>query len=93
LSHVSGGSNLKTAEALLADKPVVCTEYALRSFEEFSDNPNLNIAISSDDFVEKISKVLSDSTQKPQEASTAKDLNLLTWAESLRDVSKEVSKL
>lgn len=88
-----GGSNLKTAEALLADKPVVCTEYALRSFEEFSDNPNLNIAISSDDFVEKISKVLSDSTQKPQEASTAKDLNLLTWAESLRDVSKEVSKL
>lgn len=88
-----GGSNLKTAEALLADKPIVCTEYALRSFEEFRSNPNISIATSSDDFVEKISQVLSKPLQKNKEALKSKDLEVLRWAESLKAISKEVSRL
>ena len=39
-----GGSNLKTAEAILANKKVVATDHALRSFEWFRDFPNVWVA-------------------------------------------------
>ncbi len=38
-----GGSNLKTAEAILAERPVVATRRALRSFEQFGDFPDVYV--------------------------------------------------
>jgi hypothetical protein len=42
--RMGGGSNLKTAEALLAGAWVVATPTALRSFEEFADAPGVLLA-------------------------------------------------
>lgn len=39
-----GGSNLKTAEAILSGKKIVATTYAFRSFEQYVDLPNIYIA-------------------------------------------------
>lgn len=39
----SAGSNLKTAEALLAGKPIIATSTALRGFEEFRNDPFVQI--------------------------------------------------
>lgn len=39
-----GGSNLKTAEAILANKKIVATSHALRSFEWFKTFPNVWIS-------------------------------------------------
>jgi hypothetical protein len=39
-----GGSNLKTAEAILSGRKVVGTSYAFRSFEQYMDLPNVYVA-------------------------------------------------
>lgn len=54
-----GGSNLKTAEAIIADKKVVATEHALRSFEWFKDFPNLWIPKTRQEFNESIVEALN----------------------------------
>jgi hypothetical protein len=87
-----GGSNLKTAEALLSGKQVVCTSYALRSFEEFSNNPKLKIADTQDSFIKEISTIMSTDTTEPKEVRSS-ELLTLTWQEILKDVTKEVSEL
>lgn len=87
-----GGSNLKTAEALLSGKQIVCTSYALRSFEEFSKNPRLRIANDQESFLKEISSALSEQSNKTNQVDTKK-LSALTWKEILRHVTKEVSKL
>jgi hypothetical protein len=54
-----GGSNLKTAEAILADKKVVTTHHALRSFEWFKDFPNVWVADTQADFQKAITEALA----------------------------------
>lgn len=54
-----GGSNLKTAEAVISGKKVVATEYAFRGFEELKKLPNIYIANDPESFREKISEVMS----------------------------------
>lgn len=45
-----GGSNLKTAEAILSGKKIVATSYAFRSFEQYLMLPNIFIADTPADF-------------------------------------------
>lgn len=54
-----GGSNLKTAEAILADKKVVATNFALRSYEAYEGLPNIYKANTRKDFRGKIVKALN----------------------------------
>lgn len=53
-----GGSNLKTAEAILANKKVVTTSHALRSFEWFRQFPNVWVADNQKDFQNAIKDAL-----------------------------------
>jgi glycosyltransferase involved in cell wall biosynthesis len=55
-----GGSNLKTAEALVAGKWIVTTSLALRGFEPFANAKGVVIADSPREFRLAISKVLSE---------------------------------
>lgn len=41
---MGGGTNLKTAEALVSARPVVATRCAMRGFERFADIPRLTLA-------------------------------------------------
>ncbi len=48
------GSNLKTAEAILADKKVVATTLAFSTFEEYRALPNIHLADSQQNFKQSI---------------------------------------
>lgn len=54
-----GGSNLKTAEAVLSGKKVVATKYAFRSFEEYIKLPNIYVADTPTDFRKAIIKAFN----------------------------------
>lgn len=53
-----GGSNLKTAEAILSTKKIVSTAYAFRGYEEFITLPNIYIANNLDEFKRLINKAI-----------------------------------
>lgn len=53
-----GGSNLKTAEAILADKKVVATTKSLNSYEAYIKLPNMIIADDSDGFIGGMAQLL-----------------------------------
>lgn len=87
-----GGSNLKTAEAVLANKPVVATEHAFRSFEELKSLPNVYVASTREAFHAAINQAIST---KPQERTSAqrKLAESVLWENCLREAVTEVTKL
>jgi len=56
---VGGGSNLKTAEAIIADKPIIASTCAMRGYEQYLNIPNLYIADTADDFQNKILEAIN----------------------------------
>jgi glycosyltransferase involved in cell wall biosynthesis len=73
-----GGSNLKTAEALLSGKLIVGTDVAFRGFERYRDNGGVRIANDADAFGLAIHASLEDSHD------CAPELPLeLTWESTL----------
>jgi hypothetical protein len=87
-----GGSNLKTAEAILADKKVVTTSHALRSFEWFEKFPNVWIADEPDIFRDSIVKAL-DTPKVTRTADQTKQAAAVEWSNCLADMIKRVQKL
>lgn len=87
-----GGSNLKTAEAILANKKVVATTHALRSFEWFKNFPNTWIADSPKDFhlgiIEALNAPLEKRTVKQQEQAER-----VQWKYALIEAVSEVGRL
>lgn len=55
-----GGSNLKTAEAIISNKPVVATTHAFRSYEDFTQLPNIYIADDAIKFQTAINKAFTE---------------------------------
>jgi hypothetical protein len=87
-----GGSNLKTAEAILADKKVITTTHALRSFEWFKNFPNVWIADTQKAFQQSIAEAL----QAPYTQRTAEQkaqAKQVSWEYCLTDMVKEAAKL
>jgi hypothetical protein len=87
-----GGSNLKTAEAILADKKVVATDHALRSFEWFTDFPNVWVANNQKDFRESILKALRTSRQERSQHQKKQATSVL-WKNCLKDMVKKAEEL
>lgn len=87
-----GGSNLKTAEAILADKPIVATPHAFRSFENLQDLPNVYIAETRDAFQQAIRTAMTAPAKKrtPEETERAESV---LWKNCLRNAVEEVSTL
>lgn len=87
-----GGSNLKTAEAILANKKVVTTKHALRSFEWFEDFPNVWTTNDPEEF----KKYIIDSLQAryiSRNRSQQKKAETVSWEYCLRPLTKAVRKL
>lgn len=81
--HFGGGSNLKTAEALVSGKWIVATTTALRGYESFRDAPGMIIADTPDafrtamiDVLKRDPLVLHDGDRRARE--------VLHWEEGLR---------
>jgi hypothetical protein len=77
-----GGSNLKTAEAILSDKPIVATTVALRGFESYADSPGIHIAESSDQFRSIMSSIAVGPS--PEGMRVPNQDQEPTWENSLR---------
>jgi glycosyltransferase involved in cell wall biosynthesis len=84
---LGGGSNVKTAEALYSGKHVICTETAMRGFEEFKDLPNLTIVNTQDRFQWAIRQALSsDCKLTPDTEKERRMRQRLTWSVCLHDL-------
>jgi hypothetical protein len=87
-----GGSNLKTAEAIVSEKRVVATEYAFRGFDELKKLSNIFIATKPQEFREAIMRALQteplNRTDKEQELE-----KVVLWQNCLKNLVSEVSAL
>lgn len=87
-----GGSNLKTAEAILSGNKVVSTDFAFRGYQEYSELPNIWVAKSPTSFREAVVEALNTPLQKL--TGQQKELaNRAQWRYCLREAVNEVAKL
>lgn len=87
-----GGSNLKTAEAILSGKKIVATSYAFRSFEDYMDLPNVYIADTPEDYRQTLLKAFDapfKKRTKEQEALAEK----VQWQYCLQPMVEGVKAL
>lgn len=87
-----GGSNLKTAEAIIANKKVVATSHALRSFEWAAKLPNIWVADTQDEFVAAIQQAIDARIVKRTKAEAAKAEQVL-WENQLAEFRERIKKL
>lgn len=87
-----GGSNLKTAEALLSQKPIVASSFAFRGFDAYRDFPNVHIADNPIDFRQAILDVVASG--KPQLSDNQKlVISKVGWGACLENALTRVEKL
>ena len=78
---LGGGSNLKTAEALLAGRPIIATSRAFVGFEDFATAAGVRIVDEPDAFWREVEALLGDGWQS---APIRRDgLDALTWSRTL----------
>jgi len=87
-----GGSNLKTAEAIIADKKVVATSHSLRSFEWLRDFPNVWVADTPGTFKSAIVEALATERVERTEAQK-KQAQAVLWENCLKDMIRKVGEL
>lgn len=78
----SGGSNLKTAEALVSGRPIVATRLAFEGFEPWVDLPDIAIADDPDEFWKLVDRYLSADTIKVSRPLDA--IDGLKWENCLK---------
>lgn len=84
-----GGSNLKTAEAIVADKKVVATTKSFHSYERYLSLPNITIADDSNAFIQAMDK----NTHIPKVRRTAQQKALargVLWENALMEMVRKV---
>lgn len=85
-----GGSNLKTAEALVSGRPVVGTSISFRGFEEFADSKFVEITDSAADF----RYVIAEACRHKIPTTYREGSEKLTWAgttQNLKDYLRSIS--
>lgn len=86
------GSNLKTAEAILADKLVVATTKALRSYEKYLGLPNITVADSGTEFCKAMNIQLKSAKVKRTKAENELADGVL-WSNTLKPAIEKVKNL
>lgn len=87
-----GGSNLKTAEAILSGKKVVATNFAFRGYEKYMKLPNIYTADGPEEFRQKIIEAVNTPLQERSDEENTLAAQV-EWKHCLSDMIKEVSKL
>jgi glycosyltransferase involved in cell wall biosynthesis len=90
--RAGGGSNLKTAEALLSGKPIVATSYAFRAYEQFSALPTVTVADTPAEFQRGIRYSLDNPAPSLSEKNMTA-LTAVTWPDCLNELVKRVAEL
>ena len=85
----SGGSNLKTAEAIVSGRPIVATRLAFEGFEACTDLNDITITDDPSEFWESVDRYLSSGhTTAHRSPESVQDL---LWENSLRPMVAAVS--
>lgn len=87
-----GGSNLKTAEAILSGKKVVATSYAFRGFEDYKNLPNIYIA----DTPSQFRALILEALRLPLKKRTRDEIQWaeqVQWKYTLQPIEKELKRL
>lgn len=87
-----GGSNLKTAEAIISGKKVVATSFAFRGYERYITLPNIYIADSPKDFKKAIITAL-ETPYISRSESDVKRANEIEWQQCLRPIEFALKKV
>src|SRR5690606_15938162 len=87
-----GGSNLKTAEAILTSKPIVATNFAFRAYENFLDLPNITISNSKTIFKKSIIDTLKKS-QPSLNAQHIRKTQTVQWNYVLAPLKSAIMRL
>lgn len=88
---IGGGSNLKTAEALVSGNWVVGTECALRGMERFKNSPGVFVAKDGPDFCRKLQLVMNSAPLELSQEDIA-DRSSLTWKNTLKELGQIVGE-
>lgn len=85
----AGGSNIKTAQALMSSKPLIATPDALRGFEAFAASAGVHVHETPRGFAAEIARQLE---AEPREFERA-DTRVLRWSEALRPACRALEEL
>jgi hypothetical protein len=88
-----GGSNIKTAEALLSGKRVIGTSLSLRGYDRFLGRKEVTVAATRDEFRAAVRRVLSPDQSVDTPAPTDELRSSLLWSASLGAVPMAVRSL
>lgn len=83
-----GGSNLKTAEAIISMKPVVATKTSCRGFDDVEEYSQFHIADSSKAFKAGIKKYLRENTKLTFSDKEKELRKKVLWSNTLVDLKK-----
>lgn len=83
-----GGSNVKTAEALLSGRPAIASEAAMRGFKEFRNAPSIHVAGDAESF----GKSMLDVLNRPFQAQIPDfpELSSLLWESTIDPIVKMI---
>jgi glycosyltransferase involved in cell wall biosynthesis len=87
-----GGSNLKTAEAILSGKKIIATQHAMRGYDDFLSLPNLFVEKTPEGFKNRLTKTLELEVPvlTPDQKETVKKVS---WAYRTKELEKLVGGL
>lgn len=88
-----GGSNLKTAEAIISGKNIIATDYSFRGFYKYVKLPNVNIANNSNDFKKQILSIFARGSYTPLNTKDISTSNKVSWDYALRKINRTVPGL
>lgn len=83
-----GGTNLKTAEALISEKFVVGTRAAYRGFEQYIDGPGVHVFESPEEMHKLVRHVFA---QEPRKTKHSDFLKPLTWGNCIHPMLLAIS--
>ncbi len=87
-----GGSNIKTAEALLSGRPVVATTHAMRGYEAFREFPTVRVHDTSDSF--RAAMVAAARSQPPDlRVDQQIALKQLEWPSITRELVRTMEEM
>ena len=79
-----GGSNLKTAEALVSGKPILSTSLAFRGYDAFRDFPTVNIVDDPAEWRVRLRELLASETRPVLSESQRAQTSSLLWKNILK---------
>lgn len=83
-----GGTNLKTAEAIMSMRPVVATSYAMRGYEKWKNVESIYVEKTPKEFQDRVAQILGSQRASDR---VSFDGASLTWQSCLQGAAQAVS--